>query len=145
MNHLNTRVFSGSENGIMYEREFTVNWICDFDVAWFPFDSQVCYLEFYQDQDDLVLMPIAVKYTGPKQLSQHNFKNISICKKTILGKPGVIVELHLSRPLFGSILTIFLPSVILVILSQMIQVYVTNHIEMVIGVHLTILLVLATM
>jgi len=60
-------------------------------------------------------------------------------------KPGVIVEFHFGRPLTGSILTIFLPSVILVILSQMIQVYVTDHIEMVIGVHLTILLVLATM
>ena len=55
------------------------------------------------------------------------------------------MELQLGRPLVGSLLTIFLPTSVLVIISQMVQVYVNNHIDMVIGVQLTLLLVLATM
>ena len=59
--------------------------------------------------------------------------------------PGVIVEVHLRRPLFGSILTIFLPTGVLVILSQMVEVFHTVNLDMVIGVNLTHLLVLATL
>ena len=143
--HLNTRVFDGSENAINYDRELTINSLCDFDVAWFPFDSQVCFLQIYHDQQNIALRPVAVNYTGSKKLSQHFVKSVKICNHEFDEKPGIVVEVHFGRPLVGSILTIFLPTIILVILSQMVEVYANDYIDMVISVNLTILLVLATM
>ena len=142
---MNYRVFSGSENILKYERELNAEVSCDFNVAWFPFDSQVCFLQFYKDEDEIALRPVAVNYTGPTLLRQHYFKIIKICLHRFHEKPGIVVELQLGRPLVGSMLTIFLPTILLVIISQMVQVYVSNHIDMVIGVQLTLLLVLATM
>ena len=142
---MNSRIFSGSENALKFEREFDTEWNCDFNLGWFPFDSQVCFLKFFHEEADIELKPIAVEFTGSKQLSQHYFKAVKICEHKIDKKQGVVVEIHIGRPLFGSILTIFMPTIILVILSQVIQVFAMDHIEMVIGVHLTLLLVLATM
>ena len=139
------REFSGSENALKYERELDTTWSCDFHVAWYPFDKQICYLQFYQNEDNIALEPLAIHYAGPKELSLHNVELVKICHQRFFGKPGFAVEIHLHRPLVGSILTIFLPSIILVIISQVIQVYQVDHIDMVIGAQLTILLVLATM
>ena len=142
---MNYRIFSGSENVLNYEREFNAEWSCDFNVAWFPFDSQVCFLQLYQDESEIVLRPVAVDYSGPTLLSQHYFKSVKICLHRFRQKPGIVVEIQLGRPLVGSMLTIFLPTIVLVIISQMVQIYVIDHIDMVIGVQLTLLLVLATM
>ena len=58
---------------------------------------------------------------------------------------GILVEVILSRPVFGTILTVFLPTSLLIILSQVVQIFSKHHIELVIEVNLTILLVLVTM
>ena len=142
---MNSWTFSASDNVLNYEIIVIGDWSRDFSVAWFPFDSQVCFLQFYNDEEEIALTPVAVNYTGPTLLRQHYFKTIKICLHRFREKPGIVVELQLGRPLVGSMLTIFLPTILLVIISQMVQVYVSNHIDMVIGVQLTLLLVLATM
>ena len=114
-------------------------------MAWYPFDSQVCSLQFFHQEVSISLNPVSVEYLGTNQLHQHSFKFVTICSYNVSNKPGVIVEVHLSRPLFGSILTIFLPTGVLVILSQIVGVFHRDNLDMVIGVNLTLLLVLATL
>ena len=58
---------------------------------------------------------------------------------------GVVVEIVLGRPLFGTTLTVFIPTCILLVLSQMVRVFGKDHLEMIIEVNLTHLLVLATL
>ena len=119
--------------------------MCDFDLAWYPFDSQICSLLLY-DGDRLVdIIPVEVDYSGPKQLNQHYFKSVSLCSHLIQNRSGVVLEVHLGRPLLGSIMNIYVPTIILVILSIMIRMFKKDYNEMVIEVNLTILLVLATM
>ena len=36
-----------SENTILYERHFSVKWICAFDMRWYPFDTQICTMEMF--------------------------------------------------------------------------------------------------
>ena len=144
--HKNARIFEGSENKINQEKEYSVDFMCDFHFAWYPFDTQICSLMFYGNDKLAEVVPTTVHYLGPPHLSQHNFKSVSICSHNIQNRSGIIVEVFLGRPLFGSILNTFMPTIILVVLSQMIGMFKSQeHIEMVIGVHLTILLVLATM
>ena len=144
-NFRKTRLFNGQTNIIDYQRQFTVNWFCDFDMRWYPFDSQRCTMEIFQSESSITLIPASVAYLGPLELTQHIVKNVSICQATIRGRSGIIVEVTLGRPLFGTILTVFMPTIILLVLSQVVRVFGQDHLEMVIEVNLTLLLVLATL
>ena len=145
-NHLhNTELFNGSENAIHLERQLSTNWICNYKMKWYPFDSEICTMQFRHFEDNIELIPIYVNYTGPYELTQHFIKEISICSLHLPKGSGVIVEVIMGRPLFGALLTVFLPTGILVILSHMVKTFSTEYLEMVIEVNLTLLLVLATM
>ena len=141
----NTMIFKGSENAINYEKQTTTNFICNYDMMWYPFDNQKCTIEMYHVEDTITINPVVVNYTGPEDLTQHVVRDVHICALVIHNRPGAIVEVILGRPLFGSVLTIFMPTVILVILSQMVGVFHKEYMDMVIGVNLTLLLVLATL
>ena len=144
-NFRKTRLFKGEENVIENQRQFTVRWVCDFDMRWYPFDNQKCFIKMNPHESSVMLKPSSVTYQGPKELTQHIVKNVSICQAIIKGKLGIIVEFSLGRPLFGTTLSVFMPTSILLILSQMVRVFGNDHLEMVIEVNLTLLLVLATL
>ena len=141
----NSRLFKGSENVLSYERQYAVNWMCVYHMQWYPFDTQKCTMEILSGLSSLTLRPISVNYSGPTNLPQHFVKGFTICPFTFRDKSGVIVEVFLGRPLFGTVLSVFMPTVIFLILSQMVRVFGKNHLEMVIEVNLTLLLVLATL
>ena len=60
-------------------------------------------------------------------------------------RSGIIMEVHLSRPLFGSILKEFFPTIILICISRMVCVFRKDFLDMVIAVNVTLLLVLSTL
>ena len=138
-------LFKGSENAINHERQLSTNWICYYDMRWYPFDTQRCSMQMVHYEETITLIPLSVNYTGKKELSKHTVIGVYICSMSIKQGSGVIVEIILGRPLFGTILTVFLPTSLLLILSQMVKVFSADHMEMVIEVNLTLLLVLTTM
>ena len=84
-------------------------------------------------------------YSGPVELTQHIVKGVRICQTALKDGSGVIVEVSLGRPLLGTTLSVFMPTTILLVLSQMTRVFGQEHLEMVIEVNLTLILVLATL
>lgn len=53
-------VFEGSRNPIVLSREFYQEFTCDFDLTWYPFDRQVCFMNFTvqgQTARSLILRP----------------------------------------------------------------------------------------
>ena len=101
----NTYFFEGASNMISYEISYTVEWLCDFQMEWFPFDTQSCTMEFLQAENSVRLLPEAVHYLG-HQLPQHFIRNITMCPAKLNGKEGIIVEIILGRPLFSKFLTV---------------------------------------
>ena len=101
----NTFLFDGASNKISYENAFTVEWLCDFHMEWFPFDTQSCVMEFLQQDDSVILVPDSVKYSGG-DLPKHFIRNLTICSFSKGGQQGVIVEIVLGRPIFSSFLTV---------------------------------------
>ena len=101
----NTFLFDGASNKISYENAFTVEWLCEFHMEWFPFDTQRCGMEFYQQEDSIRLIPESVRYSGG-ELPQHFLRNITMCSTMIDGRKGVLVEIILGRPIFSSFLTV---------------------------------------
>ena len=85
------------------------------------------------------MIPTSVDYSDPNELTKHIVKGVTICYAIIKVIFDVIVEVLLGRPLFGTTLTVFMPTTILLVLSQMLRLFGQDHLEM---VNLTLLLVL---
>ena len=58
---------------------------------------------------------------------------------------AIVVEVTLGRPIISTFLTVFVPTILLLIISFTARFFAEDYIDMVIQVNLTILLVLATM
>ena len=72
-------VHVGADIVIEYEREMIVELMCEYNMFWFPFDSQTCGVEMYQKEENVILIPSAVAYTGPPQLIQYTVMGIEMC------------------------------------------------------------------
>ena len=126
-------------------REYIASWICKFEMFWYPFDTQVCTMEFYIAFDLATLSPDKFSYNGPKNLAEFYVHNTEMCSGVIEDHPGIKVKIYLGRRLTSNVLTIFVPTIILVIISHMANEFQDNYIDVVISVNLTVLLVLATL
>ena len=141
----NIHLFKGSENAIRDDKECRVEWLCDFHMEWYPFDTQSCTMQFRSNYESIDFLPVKATYSGPKELPQHYVHTINICSATIEGDQGIIVEIVLGRPIFSSFLTTTLPTVMLITISQLATSFSGEYLDMVIQVNLTVLLVLATL
>ena len=90
---------------ISYDNAFTVEWLCDFHMGWYPFDTQSCTMEFLQQEDSVRPVPQTVLFSGG-DLPQHFLRKIAMCSTSVDGKQGVVVEIILGRPIFSSFLTV---------------------------------------
>ena len=141
----NNYKFSGKTNLQDRTEQNSVEWICNFDLAWYPFDTQTCHLRFYIKQNYANLYPTKFTYSGPSELTEFNIKNYVICSTEIHGRKGVVASMEFGRPLTSNILTVFIPTLILLFISHVANVFDEDYVDMVIGVNLTVLLVLASL
>jgi hypothetical protein len=141
----NTYLFEGSENLLCYEKQRTVELLCDYNMMLYPFDVHSCKIEFKPTEDSVNLVAANFTYDGPLELSEHYVLDFKICEATVNGKRRVVAEVIFDRPLFAHILTTTVPTAILVMISQMATVFSDEYLDMVVQVNLTVLLVLATL
>ena len=135
-------LFSGSENTLERIFERFVTWVCEYDMSWYPFDTQTCSMQF--KMENVNLFPVHLQYTGPIDLSQYFVRRVMFCSGKHPDHQTVSVIFTFGRRLMSNTLTIFVPTIILLILSHFAQLYEDNF-DLVIGVNLTVLLVLATL
>ena len=144
----NAFIFSGEENSHYLSREFTILWNCDFNMMWYPFDTQTCAMQFKiinEFADRVKLNPQHLAYSGPTDLTQYVVIRSIMCQASVGEYEGVEVNISLGRPLISNILTVFIPTIILLTISHISKVYDQRYIDMVVMVNLTVLLVLATL
>ena len=118
-------IFTGSENGITISRVYSIQFYCEYQMAWYPFDQQTCKVEMLLDgvlDNYADLLPGGIEFSGPKELTQYFVKNFEIKKEKIKTKEAVIVSITLGRRLLGTFLTIFFPTILLNVIG-----YSTNH------------------
>ena len=143
----NAYIFNGSENTLQRTAFYTYAWNCAYDFSLYPFDTQHCTMNIgLRDEDILYLNPnpVRIEHKGSKdELAQYTIEKISFCSGK--GKHSLLVHIVLGRPLISSMLTVFIPTLLLLIISQLARVFVDDFIDMVIQVHLTLLLVLASL
>ena len=139
----NVLMFKGSEHKQVLKTQYTVEFMCDFDMRWYPFDTQVCGMDLYSSSAFSVFNPKSVNFSGPKVLAQYFVKSFKLCSKILEDQKGISVVIVLGRPLLSNILTIFIPTAILILISHVSKVFEEDHLEMVVMVSLTVILVQA--
>ena len=93
---------------------------------------------------NIILRPKYIVYTGNIDLERYFFREMHYCTVNKNGRSGLFIDLIISRPLTSNSLTIFLPTAMLLFISQMVTTFKRTYLEMVIEVNTTLLLVLAT-
>ena len=111
----NAFMFAGNKNKQKLNKEFTVIWICNFNMMWYPFDTQHCEMMFKvmnKFRDYVELTPATMIFSGPEHLTQYVVKGSRMCRTMVGSAEGVDVEITLGRPLISNILTVFIPTII---------------------------------
>ena len=139
-----TFVFQGSKNYISQNWSWTSDYICNFEYEWYPFDTQCCHIEDKILGSNITIRAINVVYTGSSDLGKYYFRQMSHCSVDKIGRSGLTLDFIISRPLTSNSLTLFLPTAMLLLISQMSTTFSDNYLEMVIEVNATLLLVLTT-
>ena len=91
-----------------------------------------------------MIRPIKIVYTGSSDLGRYYFREMHFCQVDQDGRSGLFIDFIISRPLTSNSLTIFLPTAMLLLISQMVTTFSSTYLEMVIEVNATLLLVLTT-
>ena len=141
----NNHIFDGSNNALSLKREHSAKWKCDYAYHWYPFDTQVCNMEFAIAVSNTEVYPRELQYNRNISLTCYTLRKIRMCKSVISSMKAIVIEVTLDRPIVNFLLTVFVPTILLVITSFTARFFVEDYIDMVIQVNLTILLVLGTM
>ena len=141
----NMHVFNGSENALAFTKEHYIEWKCEYAYHWYPFDTQICRMEFASLRDQTEFDPTLLEYNPNISLDCYTLSRIRMCRSDINNMKAIVAEVTLGRPIVDNLLTVFVPTVLLLTISFAARFFAEDHIDMVIQVNLTIFLVLATM
>ena len=113
-----TMEFKGSEHKIERVQEITGFWRCVFDLQWYPFDRQTCNMWMKMPrhyQEFLRLNPEKIEFKGNKvELTEYSVDEILFCSQS--NGTRLVFEVTLGRPLISSILTIYIPTLLLLVI-----------------------------
>ena len=96
----NKRVYKGQENPIISERFYVTKFICVYDMAWYPFDTQRCSMVFVGDRNSEDFLEFQIKqlnFLGRRELTQYFVKKDSIFKSSVDGRKAIQIEIELGR------------------------------------------------
>ena len=91
-----------------------------------------------------MIRPMKIVYTGGSDLGRYHFRHMQFRQVDKNGRSGLFVDFIISRPLTSNSLNMFLPTAMLLLISQMSTTFSKTYLEMVIEVNATLLLVLTT-
>ena len=134
----------GSKNQLSWTLGWTADYICNFEYTWYPFDTQTCHIDAVIKGSNIMLQPVNIVYTGNSDLGKYYLKEMRYCQIDMKGRSGLFIDFIISRPLMSNSLILFLPTAMLLLISQMVVIFRNTYLEMVIEVNATLLLVLTT-
>ncbi len=145
----NAYIYQGKENPLIISRSYTSEFLCDFNMAVYPFDTQICSVivimkgntgEFTQ------LIVDKLTYLGPIDLTQYFVKQYAMKEHHVPpGGPAVKVDIIFGRRILSTFLTTYLPTIILCVVSFSTNYFKPFFFEAIVTVNLTALLVLTTL
>ena len=146
--HQNIYVFDGKETELEMSRAYNTEFLCEYSMAWYPFDSQTCHLDFVLDASAAAFVKLVngtLEYWGPVELAQYFVRNTLMQEHVYRDRTGVRVLVVFGRRLLSNILTVYVPTVLLNTMGHITVYFKPFFFEAIITVNLTVMLVLTTM
>ena len=113
-----TNVFKGSEHKIERLQEYTYYWRCVYDLKWYPFDTQTCNMRMRSPKHYrhfVKLVAENLEFKGSRdQLTEYYVDKVHFC--AMPNGTLLVLGVTLSRPLMSSILTIYIPTLLLLMI-----------------------------
>ncbi len=145
----NAHLYEGDENPITISRVYSEKFLCEFDMRVYPFDTQNCTVELIMKGNSgkfVRLVSSQLEYLGPIDLTLYYVKETDIHNVIIYPNiEAVRVEIIFGRRILSTILTIFLPTFLICLVSFSTTYFKLFFFEAMVTVNLTSLLVLCTL
>jgi len=141
-------LFHGKENSIVYSRQFTEDFKCVFDLSFFPFDTQSCSISFNvgnKERHFIDLIGKNVDFIGNQKLSTFDLIRFELEDKDITKDIDVKVNIILKRQISQHLLSIYLPSLFIMVIAQATLFFSKEHFKTSIPVSITAMLVMYTL
>ena len=93
----NIEMYNGAQNPITFFRVYAIDFLCEFDMRWYPFDIQTCTIDVKLTgilEDFVEILPGLFEYLGGKEHTQYVIKDSKMVKINGNGNEGVLVQSH---------------------------------------------------
>ncbi len=145
----NAYFFEGSENPLTISRVYDAEFLCEFDMAKFPFDTQQCSIVMVMKGNTgqfIHMVAGDLQYLGPIDLTQYFIKKVEMGNHTVGNDIQALrVNIVFGRRILATILTTYLPTALLCIVCFSTNYFKAFFFEAIVTVNLTSLLVLTTL
>ena len=147
-------VYSGADCNILQKREYFVDWTCDYNLLFYPFDTQVCKMLFEMTGGtrDYLTLEIdrdeegkGVHYQGEKLLLEYTVGEmmLKVVNDSDSKYAQMKVSLSITRRWFYHGINVFLQSVLLLVVAYMTFYYRVDNFQDRVMVSITCMLVIA--
>ena len=113
--------YKGSENSLLYSRDFYHRFQCHFDLHDYPFDTQVCSILMkmpHKIENFVDIFPKQLKYTGQLQMAEFTILKLDMRKGLANKQYDVEVKIILKRRIAQHLLSTYLPSFCILCIAQ---------------------------
>ncbi len=145
----NAYLYRGRENPITLSRVYSDRFICEYDMSVYPFDRQTCVAIFVMKGDAgqfIKLMANSSAYLGPIDLPQYFVWENKIREITVPPNTNAVqVEIVFGRRLLSTVLTNYVPTFLICVMSLCTNYFKSYFFEAMVTVNLTSLLALTTL
>jgi hypothetical protein len=121
-------LFPGTENPIVYSRHFFMEFSNNFDLRFYPFDTQTVTVPIGPTEPATLVIPRFIDYVGRKSMRRFTVIRWNIAQMLDGGVSQVVVSITIKRRVTQTILSTFVPSLFILILAQVHSLHINyNH------------------
>ena len=141
-------LFGGDENPLIMKQVYTHRFQCEYHLEFYPFDTQTCSIEMVLSSYDMEMVQLT-----PHQLIMSNNKDLALFRITEWrlqfrnsdrADDGVRMKIVLKRKVMTVLLTTYLPSTLLLLITFATTFFKPFFFEAALSVNLTTMLVMTT-
>ena len=141
-------MFKGSENRLTLKQTYTHEFQCLYDLANYPFDKQECSIDMVTTELDnplIMLIPKKLLMKQDPDMALYNMKEWRVTyQNESAPKEGIWMTIVLRRKIMSEMLTTYLPSALLMMITFATTFFKPFFFEAALTVNLTNMLVMTT-
>ena len=141
-------IFEGVENELTMSQTYSKQFQCKYQLHRFPFDIQVCSIDMMVEDlnsETVQLIPGHIMMKSETELTTYVIQDWELNYINKSGKNGGIrLEIRLKRQIMNELLTTYLPSILLILITYATTFFKPFYFEAALTVNLTTMLVMTT-